>query len=389
LSAAGNRAPARPVPDPRSPAVIHPPRQVVAYLVEQGLLDAQTVVAGDVVVEDASRRHPNFRIIHDSGPAYLVKQAGDAEQAAALAREAAIYEHLSAGDLPLRHYLPRLHRYDADEHVLVLELWTSARHLSAYHRRIGRCPPGVAAALARALATLHRYPLPAVGQIEAARTPACPPPLSLTFSRPTLALYRTLSLANHQLLRTIQQFPAFDLVLTSLRQTWQPRAWVHYDIKWENILMLPPLPKRRSQLKLVDWELAGLGDPCWDVGAVFGEYLSFWLLSMPISGSDPLDRFMEHARYPLAAIQPALRRFWQVYAQQMAFDEGTAYQWLERAVLYCAARLLQTAVEQSQVAAQPTASAFGLLQLSLNILQRPQEAVVHLLGIPWPVGGPP
>ena len=72
MSAADNSATAQPVPDPRSPAVIHPPRQVVAYLVEQGLLDAQTVVAGYVVFEDASRLHPNFRILHDSGPAYLV-----------------------------------------------------------------------------------------------------------------------------------------------------------------------------------------------------------------------------------------------------------------------------------------------------------------------------
>jgi hypothetical protein len=44
-------------------------------------------------------------------------------------------------------------------------------------------------------------------------------------------------------------------------------------------------------------------------------------------------------------------------------------------------RLLQIAVERAQVSPELTSIIVGDLQLSLNILQRPIEAIVHLFGI--------
>jgi hypothetical protein len=53
-----------------------------------------------------------------------------------------------------------------------------------------------------------------------------------------------------------------------------------------------------------------------------------------------------------------------------------------RATRYSAARLIQTAFEQMQMSIQIMGNTICLLQLSLNILRRPQETIVHLLGIP-------
>jgi thiamine kinase-like enzyme len=203
----------------------------------------------------------------------------------------------------------------------------------------------------------------------------------LSIHRPTLALYHEISAANLQLIKTIQRFPQFGQHLDALRGGWTHTALVHYDIKWENLLV-----GRGSgsslKLKIVDWEMAGLGDPCWDTGAMFGEYLSYWLLSIPITGSDPPDRFLEMARYPLATMQPAMRAFWQAYTARMNLDQETVSQWLMRSVGYAAVRLIQTAFEQSQAAVQLTGNALSFLQVSLNMMQRPLEAAVHLLGVP-------
>lgn len=125
-----------------------------------------------------------------------------------------------------------------------------------------------------------------------------------------------------------------------------------------------------------------MGDPCWDAGSVFSEYLNFWLNSIPITGEDPPDRFVELARYPLGKMQPALRSFWWSYASAMELDGPTAYEWLVRSVRYGAARLVQTAFEYAQGSMHLTGNVVCALQLSLNMLQRPQEAAVHLLGIP-------
>jgi hypothetical protein len=364
------------------------PAEVVPYLLRQGLVSPQTVVAGDVRVIDATRRNANYKVVSAGGPSYLLKQGVGPERAAMVDGEAAVYRRLGADGGPaggrFGRYLPRLCLHNPADHVLVLELLRDAPNLQEYHQRRGRCSPVLAAALGRALGTLHQLP------DDAARSIASrPAPWVLAIHRPDLALYHAASQANLHLIATIQRFPQFGALLDALRALWQPRALVHYDMKWENVLVAPAAAGGRRTIKLVDWEAAGWGDPGWDTGSVFGEYLGFWLLSIPTTGVDPPDRFLELARYPLARIQPAMRRFWQAYARQRGLEGGVAREALLRSVCYAAARLVQTAFEQGQGAVQLTGNALCFLQVSLNMLQRPDEAAVHLLGIPCPPGPPP
>jgi len=139
--------------------------------------------------------------------------------------------------------------------------------------------------------------------------------------------------------------------------------------------------RRPLLLKIVDWELADLGDPCWDIGSVFSNYLSHWLLSIPITGEVPPERFMELARYPLERMQPALRACWQAYMRRSKLDPAHTDRWLVRATIYAAARLIQTAFEHLQMAAHLIGNIVCLVQLSLNILRQPQAAA-ELLGLP-------
>ena len=402
------------------------PAEVVPYLLRQGLVSPQTVVAGDVRVIDATRRNANYKLVSAGGPSYLLKQGVGPERAAMVDGEAAVYRRLGADGGPaggrFGRYLPRLCLHDAADHVLVLELVRDARNLQEYHQRRGRCSPVLAAALGQALGMLHRLPgapgdpaLPQgpgthaeqstlrtieYGAINRAATlnrsvepaPDVVPrsaPGVLAIHRPDLALYHAASQANLHLIATIQRFPQFGALLDALRGLWQPRALVHYDMKWENVLVAPAGAGGRRTIKLVDWEAAGWGDPCWDTGSVIGDYLGFWLLSIPTTGVDPPDRFLELARYPLATIQPAMRRFWQAYSRHTGLEGAAAREALLCSVCYAAARLVQTAFEQGQGAVQLTGNALCFLQVSLNMLQRPDEAAVHLLGIPCPPGPSP
>jgi len=358
---------------------------VGSYLLQAGLVPAAAVVAGDLMVRDASRRNRNFMILRAAGPSYLLKQGIGPERAATIAHEAAVYRFLHAADVRIGRHLPRLCLYRPEDHVLVLELFPAAQHWGAYHQRRGRFPIGAATTLGCVLSAFHRITRDSVaGQTPA--LPPCAPPWVLTLHRPELQLYHVISFANLQLIQTLQQFPAFGQYLDALHATWQPDALVHYDLKWENLLMTSAARRDYPRLKVVDWELAGWGDPCWDVGSVFGEYLGFWLRSIPLTGEEPPDRLLDLARYPLVKIQPALRCFWQQYIQEMALPPALVGQWLGRAVRYGAVRLIQTAFEQGQQATQLTSNTLCFLQLAFNMFQRPQEAAVHLLGIPWQGG---
>jgi hypothetical protein len=80
-------------------------------------------------------------------------------------------------------------------------------------------------------------------------------------------------------------------------------------------------------------------------------------------------------------MQPAIRSFWQSYVRRMGLDADMSNEWLLRAAKYGAARLVQTAFEQMQGAVQLIGNVICLLQMSLNILLRPEYAIAHLLGI--------
>jgi thiamine kinase-like enzyme len=187
-----------------------------------------------------------------------------------------------------------------------------------------------------------------------------------------------------RIIRIVQQVAELGELLDELRRGWRSDTLIHHDFKWDNcIVSQPPGPGRSTgKPKIVDWEIASRGDPCWDVGSVFNEYLSCWLFSIPITGETPPDQFVNLARFPLEKMKPAIRSFWQSYSQRMTLDSTTSEQWLQRSIKYAAARLVQTCFESMQMSIQPTGNVICLLQLSLNMMQRPQEAIVHLLGIP-------
>ena len=116
-------------------------------------------------------------------------------------------------------------------------------------------------------------------------------------------------------------------------------------------MFAPPESQRKTGVKIIDWEFAAVGDPCWDAGAIFSNYLSFWLLAIPITGEEPPDRFLELSSYRLQDMQPAIRAFWRGYVRGLGLDPAMLNDWLLRAVRYAAARLLQTAFEQLQTVA--------------------------------------
>jgi phosphotransferase family enzyme len=328
-------------------------------------------------VRDASSRNRNFKVERRRGVSYLVKQGLGPNGIATVAHEAAIYQALSGLGAAVERHLPRFYGYDPVERMLIVELVRNSEGLASYHLRLGRFPSRVAAALGDALGALHRL----TWRGSDAKIPPSPPPWILSVHRPDLGVFRDSSAATIELIKIVQQAADFGLHLDGLRAEWHAQALIHQDVKSDNVIVCPPSQGRVTGVKLIDWEAAAYGDPCWDIGSVFSSYLSFWLSSIPVTGRNPPERFAELARYPPSKMQAALRSCWQTYVEQLGLDESAANRWLLRTVRFAAARLLQTAFEASQMTAQLTSSSILHAQLSLNMLERPRETAVHLLGI--------
>ncbi len=357
--------------------------KVVPYLLKCGLVSAESIAEGDLAVMDVSRRNRNYKVISERGPSYFLKQGIGPEGRATLANEAAVYQLLQShrSTHGLDCYLPHYYGYDPEEHILILELVRNGQDLREYHTSRGRFSTTVAGILGNALGLLHRQMREQRKWSEDGHLFSDQPPWVLSVHRTDLSLFQHISNANIQVIKIIQRFPEFCEHLDTLRQGWMVETLIHRDLKWDNCIVLAKSGlQRKTRLTIVDWELANRGDPCWDVASVFNDYLSFWLLSIPLTGKTPSERLIELARYPLERMQPAIHSFWQSYVRQMGLGATIANKWLLRAVQYGAARLVQTAFEQMQMSARLMGNAVGLLQLSLNILQRPREALVNLLG---------
>jgi aminoglycoside phosphotransferase (APT) family kinase protein len=272
-------------------------------------------------------------------------------------------------------YLPRMQRWDPRWGRLSLELLDRTQPVGEYQRGRGRFPEPLARATGEALGRVHSLKAPEIGGWE-----PLGPPWVLSFHRPELETICQVSRANLSLIRLVQRFPEFGHHLDDLRGEWQDEAFIHGDARWDNFL-IEPRSRSKTRLKIVDWEFAGLGDPCWDVGSIFSEYLCCWLFSLPLLGSEPAERFLDLAQFSLPRMKPAIRAFWNAYALERKLPPSAAPTWLERSVRYAAAKMIQTGFERMQSVVQLDGGTICLLQVSLNILRRPGDAAFRLLGI--------
>ena len=355
---------------------------LVHYLLERGLLDYRAVVDGDVMVVEGSRRHHNYSVLRREGAGLFIKQMqpDQAFSAQTLQKEAACYVMME-GDPALAEIhalMPRFRSYDADRHLLVLELIGGAENLSELHRRLGVFPEDVARSVGALLARYH----------EASRRELLPransaifqgqPPWILSFHLVPRGSLQNLSAANGQFIAILQSYPDFGQALDRVRAGWRRDALIHGDMKFDNVVVSAAQTAEES-MHVVDWELADVGDSAWDVASILQAYLTWWIASLQrVPGNEPTDA----AQYPLETIQPAIHAFWDAYASSRGLGAREADAELVRAVSYAGARMLQTVYESMAWAPSLTQPAVWQIQACINVLQEPRAATTDLLGFP-------
>lgn len=355
------------------------------FLMSRGLLDAKAVVCGGLVIEDASRRNRNFKVSGIAGgdqPGGLfVKQMREmqADAMLTLRREAACYE-LARSDPALGQLMPRLLAYDTARHLLVVEMVPDAESLAEYHLRTHRFPHGFGESLGRAVGLYHTQAAALVENDPVKSLFARQVPVVLTLGKGGHSLLGQYGSIGPALSGVIHQYPEFQALLDALGEEWRFDSLIHGDMKWDNILVFPA-GSESPEFRIVDWEMADIGDAAWDVGAVLQSFLTAWILSMPIGGGLTPDRYVGMAAQPLEAMRPVMQAFWRSYAGVRGFDATEARHQIERSLRFGAARLVWSAIEQRLYAPKLDSSAAALLQVSLNILKNPGRAVKELLDV--------
>ena len=359
--------------------------RVLDFLLKRGWLDRSVAVDGDVQVVAGDGRHRHFRVERPSGESGLfVKQvkSRDPLTVACLEREAACCRLAATepGFAALRGHVPALKGYDPYHHVLCVELFQGAPTFTAFHGASGSLPADLAAQVGTVLGDWHRdlrlktgdarfgglFParLPWILDLQSS-------PLQTTHPQGPGALF----VAN-----TLRSDAALRGAFSELARSYTPSCLIHGDLKWDNLLVVQG--EDGPSVRFVDWEIADIGDPLWDVAGVMQSYLLAWLLSMPLGSSLPGAQMEARARYPLASVQKALQAFWRAYADARALQDEPAE--LLRALRFTAGRLAQTTYESGVTYKAAIPQLRFMLELCRNTLLKTENAVHDLLGMPWP-----
>ena len=354
------------------------------WMKERGLLTAADVVDGRVLITDAGRRNRNLKVTRGpTASGYVIKQAPDGGlgRTSTIAAEASFYRSSTTdpGMAAVRPTVPALVQYVESSQVLVIELLPDAVPLWAFWTSDESIADRTAAArlLGSALAALHGS-TPAPRNDSAWLRPA--PPWILGVHRPAARVFEHISPANLRALRILQQNPDVCRSLTDLHDNWRSSAPIHNDVKSDNLLVWKSGDE--VQLRIVDWELIQQGDPLWDVAGAFCDVWVHWIAAIPLASSKDMEEALKEGRHQLSAFFPAVRAFWSAYRQQALTGREQWDAMLQRAIRYAAARLIQSAYEQSQDAIDLPNASVVMLQVAANVLTDPESAQLHLLGIP-------
>ena len=301
----------------------------VAALLEVGVLDE--IGAARARVDDLSRAHPVWRVGLADGRRLVVK-AGLGHGGPDLAVECLVYR-MTWWCEPLAAALPVPLVVDEDRQLLVLadvgepDGTGSLAQQVGFPALLGGGRPGTAVpvstvspattrALGRTVGALHRatagFPLP----------PA-PPPLVLALvgrpEQPTEA--GSLSALVRSTLSALDSRPLVTDAVAELRRP-VGGCLVNHDLKWDNVVLTGPA----QQPVLLDWELAGLGDPAWDLGCLLAEHL--------VRGPWRWQRLDDAARALLAGYRDGARLRTEIVAT-----------FARRVVLAAGLRIVQLALE--------------------------------------------
>jgi len=239
-------------------------RDAVHHLLRLGLIAPAEVLDAGLSATEYVGRNRLVQVEVDGGRGFVVKepQRLGTPDAATMWIEGAIY-WMSAHEpsfAELARWMPAYHHYDERNALLTTELIAPATSLySVLHAEAAR--PATLRELGEAFAVLHG-PVSAALHERARKLFRTGPAWALTLGTPQ-QVYAAANDAGRAVVQRVLEHPGAPAALALARDAWRDVHLIHGDMKSANVLVRPD-----GSVRLIDWEIAAIGDGLWDLAGI-------------------------------------------------------------------------------------------------------------------------
>ena len=295
-------------------------------------------------LEDVSRSHQVTLVTLTGVGSWVVKTPGRGGQGRRLDPELFVYR-MASWQSDLGTVLPAARLVDERRQVLVMD--------AMGRPHVGQPPsPDLAAALGRAVGTWQRA-------TQATAIPFMASAGALWLARTAPDTWELSNPAARALASSFVADDAFRRALDEGADRWRPSCLVHGDLKWDNCLV--DATASATSVRVIDWELAGRGDPAWDLACAIADAVMLVRWSDPQAELEPVpsrarDAIQAFGRGYRATVGPVPADRWQT------------------AALFTVARLLHLALEYTEAHGDGAAGSAALAtEAAAVILARGDE----------------
>jgi hypothetical protein len=333
-------------------------RDALQHLLRLGLLTPDDVVAQDITASEYVGRNHLVRVERPGAPCYIVKQPRDANapDAATMWTEAAVFwlSVHSPEFAVLAPWMPKYYHYDEPNKLLTIELIAASDSLMAKQMAGATIDPRLLRDVGRAFGTLHGPASQVLRDERTRRLFRTGIAWVLTLGHPQ-SRYTPGTQAAQSILAAVLQRPDAVAALAQARFDWRDAHIVHGDAKGANVLILEV-----GAVRVIDWEIAALGDGLWDIAGIVHSLLL------------PNPTTMPEALAPAQArAQALIDALWAGYVEASPPPPHLADPRVTLLRL-AGARIVQTCLESTQVTNQIYPHVPPMLQMGLELLTQPQ-----------------
>ena len=284
-------------------------------------------------------------------------------------------------------FLPELLHFDADNSIIIFNYLNDYRDLMDFYLKESSFPLEIADAVGTVLGTIHRDTFNQENQREffdsqeGVNGAEQVPKLIQSLEKITPDIFATTPADGLKFFALYQRYESLGKAIAQLGNSFTPTCLTHNDLKLNNILLHTNWQEpKNSIIRLIDWERSSWGDPAFDLGTLFGSYISIWLGSLVMSKSLSIEESLNLAVTPLELLQPSIAALTKAYF--LTFPEILQHSpdFLAKVVQFAGFDLIQQIQAMIQYQKSFGNTGIAMLQVAKSLLCRPERAMPTLFG---------